>query len=235
MSYSELVNIKNFKNKNILFLDTETIGLPIQKGDINTKPEDKYYNFTQNDKYDTSRLIQLSYYYYENYDNNIPNKKSIQNFIVKPSNFKVNGTEFHGITDRIANNSGIIISNVLSELSLLLIFNKIDYIVGYNVFFDIYIILNELNRINGKEAISKLLEFIQNNHIIDIAQICIKIDISVEQAKNRKIFQANNNKYRIFKQSYIYEQLFNETQLNTHNSIYDVLNLIKICTKLFLY
>lgn len=217
MSYSEPIDIFKLFNKKILFLDIETIGLPEQKGDANTKPENKFYDYTDNEKYEKSRLLQFSYFYYEDYDKIIPEANDITNYIVKPKNFKIDGIEYHGITEDEAYIKGEKLSSVIKEFASLILNNEIDYIVGYNPYFDINIMMNELYRINWKETITKIEELIKNKQIIDIAQICIKLKLN----NYKKIYQ-------ISKQSDIYKQLFNEEQTNTHNSLYDVLNLIKI-------
>jgi len=217
MSYSEPIDIFKLFNKKILFLDTETIGLPEQKGDANTKPENKFYDYKNNEKYEMGRLIQMSYYYYEDYNRIIPIANDIKNYIIKPKNFKVYGTEYHCITDDIANTKGMIISKALKEFASLILNDEIDYIVGYNPYFDINILMNELYRINWKKTITKMEEFIEKKQIIDIAQIYVKLKLN----NYKKIYQ-------ISKQCDIYKQLFNETQQYTHNSQYDVLNLIKI-------
>jgi len=148
MSYSEPIDIIKLFNKKILFLDIETIGLPEQKGDANTKPENKFYDYINNEKYEKSRMVQISYYYDEDYNSIIPEANDITNYIVKPKFFKVYGTEYHCITDDIANTKGMIISKALKEFASLILNDEIDYIVGYNPYFDINILMNELHRIN---------------------------------------------------------------------------------------
>lgn len=222
MSYCDKIDIIKLFNKRILFIDIETIGLPCQKGDGDTKPEEKFYNYKNNEKYENSRMMQISYYYDKYYGDNIPKLEEVKNYIIKPNNFKVSGTEFHKITEEIANKKGIKILDAINEIKNLILKDKIDYIVGYNPHFDINILMNELHRINYNKTLEKIEKMIKDKKIIDIAQICLKINI----IKHKK-------KYQISKQSDIYIKLFNEEQKNSHDSQYDVLNLIKITNNIY--
>lgn len=223
MSHSSPSHISQLFNKKVMFLDVETIGLPSKIGDANTKPEEQYYNYKENDKYNNSRIIQFSYWYSNNYT--IPTNlqvDDISNFVIKPKDFKLAGLEFHGITNEIIKEKGVLLSKAFKEFATLLLQDEIDYIVGYNVCFDISIILNELHRLDYQNSIVKLKQLFKNQRIIDIAHICNKLKLT-----------NFTQPYRIAKQSEIYALLFKKNQLNSHNSRHDVLNLISITQGLY--
>jgi hypothetical protein len=224
MSYSEELDIIKLFGKKVLFIDVETIGLPIQKINKEYKPEKRFYHYSENEKYENSRMIQISYKYYENYNEKICDITEIIDYIIRPNGFEVNGTEFHTITNEIANENGIKINKALREIIYFLLHDEIDFIVGYNIYFDINILMNELYRINKIKTLGKIQKFIDDKKIIDIAQICGKMDLV--KIKNKK-------KYQILKQSMIYKKLFDKEQQNSHNSKYDVLNLIEITNNLY--
>jgi DNA polymerase III epsilon subunit-like protein len=222
MSYCDKSDIIKLCGKKVLFIDVETIGLPKQKSGIQ-KPENVFYDYRDNSKYDTSRMVQLSYYYYECYNNKIPELDKIKDYIIKPKNFNVLCSEIHGITDEIANEKGIRIKKAIKEIKNLLLNDEIDYILGYNVFFDVNILMNEFHRIKKNKVLKKMNKLISDKKIIDVAQICVQLDI----------INKPRRKYRIFKQCEIYKALLDKEQENLHNSKYDVLNLIEITNKTY--
>jgi hypothetical protein len=224
MSYSEELDIIKLFGKKVLFIDVETIGLPIQKINKEYKPEERFYHYSENEKYENSRMIQISYKYYENYNEKICDITEIIDYIIRPDGFEVNGTDFHTITNEIANENGIKINKALREIINFLLQDEIDFIVGYNIYFDINILMNELYRINKIKTLGKIQKLIDDKKIIDIAQICAKMNLV--EIKNKK-------KYQISKQSMIYKKLFDKEQQNSHNSKYDVLNLIEITNNLY--
>ena len=67
MSYTEFSNLTELVNKKVLFYDLETSGLPINKG-YKELPENRYYSYTSNDKYDSSRIVQIGWLYMKDFD-----------------------------------------------------------------------------------------------------------------------------------------------------------------------
>ena len=82
-----------------LFIDTETNGLPnmtnIRYGD--------YPLYTNINKYDTARVIQLSFMLC---DENL-NEIEMHDYIIKRENFEITNYEFHNITNEINNTNKI--------------------------------------------------------------------------------------------------------------------------------
>ena len=77
-----------------LFIDTETNGLP----DMTNMKWGQYPDYTIIDKYDTARIVQLSYIVTD-YDYN---KHHLDDFVIKRENFNITNSQFHSITDEIS-------------------------------------------------------------------------------------------------------------------------------------
>src|SRR6185503_21204260 len=58
-SFMQIIN--KLIGKKILFFDLETTGLPLFDGDRSMP--DEYPNYTNNDKYNTARILQIGWYY----------------------------------------------------------------------------------------------------------------------------------------------------------------------------
>jgi hypothetical protein len=67
---------------------------------------------------------------------------NIEELLVKPAGFEIKNSHIHGITHELADKYGMEISNVLKIFAKFI--DETDYIIGYNIFFDINIMLNEL-------------------------------------------------------------------------------------------
>ena len=93
---------------NKLFIDIETTGLPIRKGFNN------YYEPSEIKYYDTSRMIEIGYIIYDNEKNRL---KKISHLIKHHDDIKINNSKIHGITQNHINKKGILIIDVLNELS----------------------------------------------------------------------------------------------------------------------
>ena len=128
---------------NILFLDTETSGLPETLG------FNKYYDYKESLRYKNSRLIELGYTLYNN--DNLINKTS---FIIKPDQFVINNSYIHGITHEIALTEGITIDQVLENFYNVL--KTINIIIGHNITFDLQIIKSECYRFNRNDIINEI-------------------------------------------------------------------------------
>lgn len=66
MSYTNLESIKQISNKNVLFFDLETSGLPTECKS-GTKPEEEYGDYMKNEYYDSSRIVQFGWTYVKNF------------------------------------------------------------------------------------------------------------------------------------------------------------------------
>lgn len=173
---------------NIIFIDTETTGLPntfdYQSLDINEFP----------------RIVQVSWII-ANSENDVIAKK---NFIVKPNGFTIptSSTQIHGITNELANNSGVDIVTVVNELIKDICIS--DLIVGHNIEFDVNVINAEVVRLGI------------NFNIFDKPMFCTM----VETVNVCKIPGYNGFKYPKLQELYYY--LFGNNFSGEHSSEADV-------------
>ena len=182
------------ESKKYLILDVETTGLP-------KKPtEYKLYCYKELDKYENSRIIQISWLVSSGIYSEETDELMIQDYIVKPDNFPVRKTEYHKITKEIANEKGKQIVEIFEQLSYDL--KKVDYIVAHNLEFDYNMICSELYRYKLYDIINEIDKLIK----IDTMKI-----------RKHRISLSN-----------LYAYLFSSTFDNKHNSKYDVLATSKI-------
>lgn len=184
-------NIMN-QHAEYIVLDTETTGLPDMIGFGN------YYHFSKNDKYDKSRIVQISWNHY-NYKHELLDS---YDFIIKPSGFDINNSSFHGITNEIANKNGVNIQDALKILQLDI--ENISIICGHNISFDINIILNECYRLNMNALINMIQS--KKQHCTMCSSIGLKI----------------NNSFKVVSLKNLYIYLFNKEPNKLHNSKYDI-------------
>jgi len=127
-----------------LVFDTETTGLPemVAYG--------KYFPYTDTKKYNSSRLVSISWMVY-NYREQITKRY----FIINPSGFTIDNTskavEINGITQEIASTEGHSIHKVLLILQKDIQENNITTLVAHNLQFDWHILLSEIYRIDSND------------------------------------------------------------------------------------
>ena len=183
-----------------IILDTETIGLPNCVG----LPYGSYYNYKKLDKYESSRIVQLSYMICDDNFNEI----IIKDFIIKRNNFDINNSEFHNITNEISDNGSdfmIVANEFYKDLQMSTI------ILAHNAMFDINVLKSELYRNNLDEIIEELEK---------------KVIICTMQ--HTKLLVNAKNKYGKIKNPSLAELYYyacKENINNQHNSKYDVINL----------
>ena len=191
-----------------LFIDTETNGLP----DMTNIKYGNYPIFTNINKYNTARIIQLSFMLC---DENL-NELEMHDYVIKRENFEINNFEFHGITNEKSDN-GIDFYEAINIFMNTL--GKCKYIVAHNTNFDLNVIKSEFCRRNMIDHIKKLSIY---------QDICtVKKFKYIVKAKNK----YNKIKDPSLKELYYYA--FNKELENAHNSKYDVINLQKAVKDLF--
>ena len=142
--------------KRIMFLDTETTGLP--------KRINGHFDLYKNLKsYENSRLIELAYVIItiDNEGNECnENISKTYSSLITPSDFKISveSINIHGITEEMCSKNGKSLTNVLEELYNDI--NGVDIIVGHNVEFDVSIILSEYYRLHKKCLFETQKQFI---------------------------------------------------------------------------
>lgn len=114
----------------ILFVDTETTGLP------------KDYKASYKDSENWPRLVQISWILTDAKGTIL----EATDYIIRPEHFTIpqEATNIHGITNRMAKEEGYKLRKVL--LHFLEMLDKCDFIVGHNIDFDVNVIAAELHR-----------------------------------------------------------------------------------------
>lgn len=154
------MKFKDLIGKNVLIIDIETTGLPEKK-----PGSDKisYYNYTDNEKYRTSRIVQISWAYLEDFDNTKDYDDSVKTIIRKPRDFnKIPTHKMHGVTIEKAIAEGTMLSKILNKEGLGTAIMKCDIILGHNILFDLNILLNECHRLKFKNKVEKMSTIMDN-------------------------------------------------------------------------
>ena len=205
-------------------MDLETSGIPIDRKI--DKPENQYPDYTDSTKYINSRIVSIGWLYMKDYNYDYEIKlENIYERIIKPFGFIIpeESIKIHGITNEIAQNEGKKIYKVLKKLGNKIL--KCEYIIGYNIYFDIYILLHELHLKDMKNIIEKIIKMKKEEKII-----CMGI-ISANEAKPTgwKKFRE----YQIPKQTEVYKKCLNKNLQNAHNVKGDILGMIEIIKNLY--
>lgn len=186
-----------------LTLDTETSGLPIKQGNEYADPKESIY-------YDSSRLLQLSWIC--TVSGAIGNMiKLKRNYIVK-IDIDIKNSHIHGIDNKIIEEKGINIEEIFNILEEDLKNTKL--IIGYNIIFDLNIILAELYRFGNKYI-----------DLIDLLNKVERFDVMIYSC----LFLKLNKYIKLIK---LYELLFKENFENPHNALNDVIATFKCFVKL---
>jgi hypothetical protein len=105
MSYTDFNNLNDIIDKNILFIDTETTGIPLNC--LKNEANESCYPDYKSNNYDDSRIIQIAWSYQTNfnYQNIVNNTIGVY---VKPDNFIINNLEFQRYYQRICYENGLV-------------------------------------------------------------------------------------------------------------------------------
>jgi DNA polymerase III epsilon subunit-like protein len=193
-----------------LFLDVETTGFPTR----DNLPWGTYYPYTNTEKYDNARIIQVSIMLC----NDKFEKLQFKDFIVKPEGFVIENSDIHGITTEQALESGFTMKSGMSYIFPLI--KKASHIFAHNSNFDMNVLLSELHRNNLTQYIDEL-----------------KKKTVICTMKLTKMIVKIPNKYGdgIKDPSLVelYKAVMGKEMENHHNAIYDVSNLQEIVKKLY--
>lgn len=191
-----------------LIIDVETTGLP-ERGNL---PYGQNPPYEKLDMYDSSRVVQISMMLCdENFE-----QIELKDFIIKANNFTIKNSEFHGITNEISANKGILFSEIAKEILKYL--KQVSHIVAHNANFDLSILNSELYRADLHSVISEL-----------------KTKKILCTMKHTKHIVKARNKYGIKDPSLseLYNFVIKKDIENAHNSKYDVINLHTIIKTMF--
>ncbi len=175
---------------NILIIDTETSGLPITLG------FNKYHSPKKVKYYENSRLIEIAYIIF---DKNGKKLKEVSS-LIKPLNFEINNSQFHGITHKLASETGISLIDALKDLDEDL--TDVNTIVAHNINFDLNIISSECYR----EKLADLVD---------------KINLKKKEC-TMKLGRELMKQYKSPKMIELYEYLFKKKISQEHRALSDV-------------
>jgi len=118
-------------------IDLETSGLP-------ERDRYEYYSPRFTKRYDNSRVIEIAYAIIDNEMNVLKKRSSL----IIPDGFKIENTEFHGITERMCKDEGVSMELLLEELKEDMIKYNVNKFISHNVKFDSNILISECYRYN---------------------------------------------------------------------------------------
>ncbi len=218
MSYTNLESIKQLEGKNVLFFDLETSGIPTECKN-GAKPEEEYANYDNNKCYDNSRIVQVGWIYVKKFKFGADmSADDVKCELVNPEDFVIpeDAIKIHKITNEYAKQNGRKIKDILNDGFTQKI-KKCDYIVGYNVFFDVNILLNELHRKKFGGTIEKIEDLIANKKVMCVGQLLRQPFMN---AYGDNYFKKP---YSISAQRTIYKRLFNKTLDGAHDAKNDIM------------
>lgn len=166
--------LKILENKNVLIFDTETTGLPYNKKEFVFRGRKEYYDYNENDKYDSSRIVQIGWIYINNLNWKCLDKYNINEHIRKPEDFysiPIEAYNIHGINYEKARKEGIKLIDIINKHGLYDAIINCDYIIAHKAYFDVMILLNELYRLKSFDLIKKINNLDEKGHIICTGQL----------------------------------------------------------------
>lgn len=135
--------VVNNIGKKVLVFDLETSGLPSTQG------FGKFYPYYQNEYYNSSRIIQLSFYSY--IIGTQVQKDKINSYFINPTdNIDLSQSfHIHNISKELLIKRGMKFMDILS-LGFINELFECDYIISHNIAFDLNVLKNELFRLKIK-------------------------------------------------------------------------------------
>jgi len=149
----------NIIGSKVFIFDLETTGL-FEKKD--------YFKYWDNSVFNPSRIIEIGYYYSDNFGLDIETNNIIHSYLRKPTDFDQIHPEAekkHGISIDTLKEKGFKFSSILNSGLIENLYNA-DYIISHNTMFDFSILLNELHRFKLKNTIKRLNEVKKDKKLI---------------------------------------------------------------------
>lgn len=192
----------------MMFLDIETSGLPIKKGYNN------YHSYKLLKKYDSSRIVQLSWIVTDHSGKKI----KVRNFTIKPNGFVIpkEVEKIHGTSTEDALENGLDINFVFNKLKKDL--KNVNEIIAHNIQFDAYVLFSEVYRNNKKTLLSVLHKK---------KYIC-----TGESTRDVLKIKTSYKNYKMPTLGELYKWSFNKDMKGSHTSKYDTWNLYRIFFKI---
>ena len=230
-------------NKRVFVFDTETTGLPA-KGPSGFG---SYWDFRDNSKYESARIVSIAWTFIENYNNNnlqykgfkgaeAPSAEVLVHLLRYPEGFsEITNSNIHGITFENAFENGLKFNDILKNCGLGEILLSSDYIVAHNAGFDLHVLLNELHRVGTELAnrcINHLLEMNEIGRIVCTAilgtEIC-KLDFPSQSNYQGKRFKKS---YKMPKLLELYKHYYGVEPENQHSADGDVRALLEVMMRM---
>lgn len=182
----------------LICLDTESTGLPI------TPSFGRYYNPKETHYYDNSRVLTIAWMVYEN-DKLVKSEHHLikGDFVISEKSISI-----HGITKEKSDNEGKPIDEVLAILQQDL--EGCNRFIGYNLDFDVHILLAELHRLKGWQDLNDMLITIN------------KWDVMKKAFCGKKWMKLTK----------LYELLFDEVEKGAHDALVDVRMTMRVYREL---
>jgi DNA polymerase III epsilon subunit-like protein len=133
------------QKKLILFLDTETTGLPMKISFSGFYNSNNYYPISKIGAYDKSRIVSFAFLFCDIESFHI--EKEIYE-IVYPNDFVIgeDSSKIHGITQDIALTKGKRFEDIFDKDLVNFIHERVSFVVAYNEMFDRHVLCSELYR-----------------------------------------------------------------------------------------
>ncbi|SHI96741.1 DNA polymerase III subunit alpha [Flavobacterium haoranii] len=174
-----------------LIFDTETTGLP------------KSWSAPITDTDNWPRCIQIAWQLHDEMGNLIEH----QDYLVQPEGFNIpyDAERIHGISTELAQEQGIVLSEVLEKFNIAL--SKAKYVVGQNVGFDVNIMGCEFHRLGITT---------------DLSQLPVLDTCTETTAELLKLPGGRGGKFKLPTLTELHQYLFNQPFAEAHNATADV-------------
>jgi DNA polymerase-3 subunit epsilon len=130
----------------MVVFDLETSGLPRKISFA------EYYPYTQNEYYDSSRILSLAFAEIRLGNVDDLERINVHSYFRKPENFAISEESFkvHKLSTEFLSENGKEMHEILNSSALIDLFNRADYILSHNILFDFNILCNEMSRLGIK-------------------------------------------------------------------------------------
>lgn len=136
-------------------IDLETTGLPLTKG------YNKYYPYTEHKYYINSRIVEIAWIILDESFKEISQK----HYIVNPDGFIIPNSDFHKVTQSIAEIEGVTFKEILNDLSSDI--RICNIFLSYNVGFDLNILQNEISRHSSATDVNTFIDSMKKTCIME--------------------------------------------------------------------
>ena len=206
--------------KKVLVLDTETTGLPRQPQAY------QYYPYHDTKYYDTSRILEIGWYYTDNYQGEYL-VDDIKSFIRKPNNFDASvfnppSIEKHGLTFDKTQSQGVPFKIILEDHGLCMAIKSAEYFVSYKTSFDHNILGSEIARL--KKGGRLMLKNLDKIELVD--PMLISTNICKLPNKNKP------NEFKWPSLPELYEHFYHHPSVDQHRAKGDVITLLDCMIKM---